>query len=94
VVTRIEYAIKHKDIAIGAFLDIIKQVAENYGVEPAICRWICAMLESRNISATLSGETVGVSEARGYPQGGMLSLLWSLVVDDLFRGSTVMVIIQ
>jgi hypothetical protein len=57
VVTRIEYAVKYKDIAIGAFLDIegafdrtsfdiIKQAAERHGIEPAICRWICAMLES------------------------------------------------
>jgi hypothetical protein len=42
------------------------------------------MLENRNISATLSGETHTVSAARGCPHGRMLSpLLWSLVVDDL-----------
>jgi hypothetical protein len=36
-----------------------------------------------NISATLSGETLGASVARGCPQGGVLSLLlWRLVVDD------------
>jgi hypothetical protein len=63
VVTCIENAIKHKDIALGAFLDtegasdrtsfdITKQAAERHGIEPAICRWICAMLESRDISAT------------------------------------------
>jgi hypothetical protein len=98
VVTRIEYAIKHKDIALGAFLDIegafhrtsfdtIKQAVERHGIEPALCRWICAMLESRNISATLSGETLGASAARGCQQGGGLSLLlWSLVVDDLISG--------
>jgi hypothetical protein len=44
------------------------------------------MLESMNISATLSGETLGASAARGCPQGGVLSLLWSLVVDDLISG--------
>jgi hypothetical protein len=86
VVTRIENPIEHKDIALGAFLDIegafdrisfdiIKQAAERYGIEPAVCRWICALLERRNISATLSGETLGVTAARGYPQGGVLSLL-------------------
>jgi hypothetical protein len=45
------------------------------------------MLESRNIhvSATLSGETLGVTMARGCQQGGVLSpLLLSLVVDDLW----------
>jgi hypothetical protein len=48
VVTRIENTIEHKDIALGAFLDIegafdrtsfdmIKQAAERHGTEPAIC---------------------------------------------------------
>jgi hypothetical protein len=95
VVTRIEYAIEHKDIALGAFLDIegafdrtsfdmIKQAAERHGIEHAICRWICAMLDSRIISAILSGETLRVFAAKGCPQGGVLSpLLWSLVVDNL-----------
>jgi hypothetical protein len=45
------------------------------------------MLESRNISATLSGETLGATTAGGCPQGGVLSpLLWSLVVDELLSG--------
>jgi hypothetical protein len=36
------------------------------------------------LSATLSGETLRGSAARGCPQGGVLSpLLWSLVVDDI-----------
>jgi hypothetical protein len=94
VAARIENAIEHKDIALGAFFDIegafdrtsfdtMKQAAEGHGTEPAICRWICAMLESRNMIVTLSGETLGVSVARGCPQGGVLSpLLWGLVVDD------------
>jgi hypothetical protein len=57
-------AIEHKDIILGVFLDTeeafdrtsfdtIKQAAERHGIEPTICRWICAMLESRNVSATL-----------------------------------------
>jgi hypothetical protein len=80
VVTRIEYAIEHKDIALRAFLDIegvfcrtsfdiIKQAAESHGIEPAICRCICAMLDSRNVNSILSGETLRASAARGYPQG-------------------------
>jgi hypothetical protein len=83
VVKRIEYAIEHKDIALGAFLDIeeafertsfdiIKQAAERHGIKPAICRWICAMLDSRNTSAILSGETLRASTARGCPQGVVL----------------------
>jgi hypothetical protein len=61
--------------ALGAFLDIegaldgtsfdtIKQPAKNPGIEVAICRWICAMLESRNIIATLSAETLGAPAVR------------------------------
>jgi hypothetical protein len=98
VVTRIENATEHKDIALGAFpdiegafdrtsFDIIKQAAERHGIEPTACSWISAMLESRNISATLSGETLGVAAARGCPQGGVLPpLLRSLVVDNLLWG--------
>jgi hypothetical protein len=45
------------------------------------------MLESRNINATLSGETLGVTAARDCLQGGVLSpLLWSLIMDDLLWG--------
>jgi hypothetical protein len=69
VVTCIENAIEHKDIALGALLDIeeafdktsfdtIKPAAERHGIEPAMCRGICARLESRTISTTLSGETL------------------------------------
>jgi hypothetical protein len=86
VVTPIENAIEHKDIALEAFLDIeeafdrtsfdiIKQAAERHGIKPTVCRWICAMLDSRNISAILSGETLRASAARGCPQGGVLSPL-------------------
>jgi hypothetical protein len=42
------------------------------------------MPENRNMSATLSGETLVATTARECLQGGVLSpLLWSLVVDDL-----------
>jgi hypothetical protein len=95
VVTCIENAIKHKDLALGAFLDIegafdrtscdtIVQAAESHGTEPAVCRWICAMLKGRNIVSTLAGYTVRATVARGCPQGDVLSpLLCSLVVGDL-----------
>jgi hypothetical protein len=64
--------------------DTIKQAAERHGIEPAICKWIYAMLDSKNINAILSGETLRANAARGCPQGSVLSpLLWSLVVDDL-----------
>jgi hypothetical protein len=106
VVTRIEYAIEHKNIALGAFLDIegafdrtsfdiIKQAAEMYGIEPAICRWICVMLDSRNMNAILSGETLRASAARGFSQGGVLShLLWCWLWMTFYVNSTVMATIQ
>jgi hypothetical protein len=96
--SRTENAIQYKDIALGAFLDIegtfdrtsfhtIIQAAGRHGIEPAICRWFCAMMENRNISATLSGETQRVSAAKGCLQRGVLPpLLWSLVMDDLIWG--------
>jgi hypothetical protein len=95
VATGIESAIEHKEIALAAFLDIegasdrtsfavITQAAERHGTESTICRWICSMLESRNIVTTISGETLRASMARGCLQGGVLSpLLWSLVVNEL-----------
>jgi hypothetical protein len=81
VVTYIESLIEHKDIALGAFLDIkgafdrtsffiIKQAAKKLLIEPAICRWIRAMLESRTITPTLQEETLGASASTGCPQGG------------------------
>jgi hypothetical protein len=62
-------------IALGAFFDIegafnrtsfdiIKQAAERHGTESSICRWICATLESKNIIATLSRQTLGASAGR------------------------------
>jgi hypothetical protein len=83
-----------KELALGAFLDIdrafdrtsfdtITHAAERHGIEPTICRWICSMLESRNVTTTLSGETLRASTARRCPQGHALSpLLWVLVVDE------------
>jgi hypothetical protein len=84
VVTRTESATEHKEIALAAFLDIegafdrtsfevITQAGERHGTESTICRWICSMLESRNIVTTLSGETLRVFTAKGCPQRGVLS---------------------
>jgi hypothetical protein len=42
-----------------------KQAAERCGIESGIYRWICAMLESRNIIDTFLGETLGASVAGG-----------------------------
>jgi hypothetical protein len=95
VVTCTENATEYKEIALGAFLDIegafdrtsyevITHAAERHETESAICRWICSMLESRNIITALSGEILRASTTKGCPQRGvLLPLLWSLVVKEL-----------
>jgi hypothetical protein len=58
---QIRHTTEHKDVALGAFLDIegafdrtsfdtIKQAAERHGIKPTTYRWICAMLDSRKYS--------------------------------------------
>jgi hypothetical protein len=96
VVTCIENAIEHKDLALGALLDIegafdrtsydtIEQAAERHGIEPTVCRWICAMLKSRNIVSTLAGDTVRVSLARDARREVYFHLCcgaWSLTISS------------
>jgi hypothetical protein len=66
VVTCNESATEHEEIALAAFLDIegashrtsfeiTTQAADRHGTGPIICRWICSMLEGRNIIPTLFG---------------------------------------
>lgn len=93
--TRLEKAIKHKEIALCAFIDIegafsnttrqsIHQALVKRGVEPAMVAWILASLDSRIINMSLGTTTLSATPGEGCPQGGCLSpLLWSLVVDDL-----------
>jgi hypothetical protein len=74
----------------GAFdstsFHIITKAAKWHGFGDTICHWIGSMLVSRKITATLAGETLEGSVARGCLQGGVLSpLLWGLVVDELRR---------
>jgi hypothetical protein len=83
-----------KEIDLGAFLgiegaperislDAITQATERHGTDPAICRWICSMLKSRNMT-TFTGEHLSEPTAGGCLQGRVLSpLLWSLVMDKL-----------
>jgi hypothetical protein len=81
VVTDNESAIKNKEIALGAFLnigetfnrtlfDVIKQATEKHGIKTIICRWICSLLESGSIITTLQEKPLcaRVSMARGQPQ--------------------------
>jgi hypothetical protein len=74
-VTRIGSAAECKEIALGTFLavegdfditssDVTTQAAERHVIEPTICRWICSVLDSRNIITTVSGENLRVFKAR------------------------------
>jgi hypothetical protein len=98
VITHTEEAVENREVTLAAFLDIeaafdntsfdiITKAAKWHGLGDMICCWISSMLGSRKITATLAGETLEGSVARGCPQGGILSpLLWSLVVDELIGG--------
>jgi hypothetical protein len=95
VVHRLEKSLKHKEIALGAFLDIegafdntsfdtMVGAARGRGLEDTCCRWIRSMLESRLVHAFLNGSSTAARVAGGCPQKGVLSpLLLNLVVDEL-----------
>jgi hypothetical protein len=95
VVHRLEKCLEHKEIALGAFLDIegafnntsfrtIITAARERGLEVTCCRWIGSMLECRLVHVSLMGSNLTAKVAGGYLQGGVLSpLLWNLVVDRL-----------
>jgi hypothetical protein len=66
VVHRLEKSLKHKEMALGAFLDIegafdntsfnaMVGAARGCGLEETCCRWIRSMLESRLMHAFLTG---------------------------------------
>jgi hypothetical protein len=63
-----ENAHEQKEIGLGTFLtterafdrtsfDTLQQDADMHGTEPAICKWVCSMLESKNVITTLPEET-------------------------------------
>ena len=93
VVQRLENSLEHKEIALGAFLDIegafdntsfdaIIMAARERGLEGTCCRWIMPMLESRLVHTSLMGSSLTAKVVGGCPQGAVLSpLLWNLVVD-------------
>jgi hypothetical protein len=68
--------LKHKEIALGAFLDIegafnsttfhaIIEAAREHGLEKTCCRWIGSVLESRLIHTSLMGSTLTAKVAGG-----------------------------
>ena len=95
VVQRLEKSLNHKEIALGAFLDIegafdntsfnaIITAARERGLEETCCRWDRSMLESRIVHTSLIGSSLTARVVGGCPQRGVLSpLLWNLVVDRL-----------
>ena len=97
IVSKIEKALHHKELAVGAFLDIegafdntsfdsICAAAAYHGFEDTIIRWIRAMLADRQIIAASEDTAVKVAVGRGCPQGGILSpLLWCLVLNGLLK---------
>jgi hypothetical protein len=48
-------------------------------------RWIDAMLSFRSVRVEIRGSSVKVLVNRRCLQGGVLSLLWNMVVDGLLR---------
>jgi hypothetical protein len=82
-ITHTEEAVENSKVTLAAFLDIegafdstsfdiITKAAKWHGLGDMICCWISSMLGSRKITATLAGETLEGSVARGCPQGGVL----------------------
>jgi len=95
IVHRLEKSLNHKEIALGAFLDIegafdntsfsaIITAARQRGLEETCCRWVRSMLESRLVYTSIMGSSLTAKVVGGCPRGGVLSLLlWNLVVDRL-----------
>jgi hypothetical protein len=84
VVTCNQNSIECKETDLGAFLGIEEaseriflaamiQAAARHGTEPAICRWICSMLESRNIMTTFTGEHLSGPTAGGCLKGCVIT---------------------
>jgi hypothetical protein len=77
MVTHAGDAVKHREIALGAFLDIegafdrksfevIIKAAEQHGLGHVICWWVGSMLGSGQITAKLAGEDLQGLSAGGY----------------------------
>jgi hypothetical protein len=98
VVQRLEKSLEHKEIALGAFLDIegafdntsfntIIAANRERGLEETCCRWIGSMLRCRLVHASLMGCSLTVKVAGGCPQGVLSPLMWNLVVDRLLTAT-------
>jgi hypothetical protein len=95
IIHRLEKSLNHKEIALGAFMDIerafdntsfqaITTVARERGIEETSCRWISSMLESTLVHTSLPGSSLTAKVVGGCSQGGaVFPLLWNLVADRL-----------
>jgi hypothetical protein len=86
VVHRLEKSLNHKEIMLGAFLDIkgafdntsfsaIITAARECGLEETCCRWIRSMPESRMVHTFIMGSSLTAEVVGGCLQGGVLSPL-------------------
>jgi hypothetical protein len=84
VVQRLEKSLNHREIALGAFLDIegafdntsfnaITMVAREHGLEETCCRWVRFILESRLVHTSLMSSSLTAKVVGGCLQGGILS---------------------
>jgi hypothetical protein len=82
VVQRLGKCLKHKEVVLGAFLDIegaldntsfktIITAARECGLEETCCRWNEFMLEGRLVHTSLIGSSITAEVTRGCPQGGV-----------------------
>ena len=95
VVSWLEIALKHKEFAVGTFLDIegafnnvrpeaVVKALEKFEVESNLKHLIFSLLCDRTVAAEWGGAKATRKVNRGTPQGGVLSpLLWIMVVNDL-----------
>ena len=95
VVQSLEKFLKHKEIALGAFLAIerafhnisfsaIITAARKRGLEETCCRWVRSILESRLVHFSIMGNSLTPKVVGVCPQVGVLPpLLWNLDVDRL-----------
>jgi hypothetical protein len=84
VVHTLEKSLSHKEMALGAFLDIegafdntsfnaITTAAGERGLEETCCRWLGSMLESRLVHTSLMDSSLTAKVVGGCAQGGVLS---------------------
>jgi Reverse transcriptase (RNA-dependent DNA polymerase) len=96
LVTKIEKALKYKEVALSSFVDIqgafdntgfesITAAAVSKQIVPELVEWIIGMLECRIVTAGLGEEQVTVKNQRLPPRGVLSLLLWSLVIDKLLN---------